>query len=68
GFGLAHALRTLYPNDWKPEKVNVLLADDAAQKAIQYGKTPDEAAALWRDELAAFLAVRERYLVYPGAD
>jgi uncharacterized protein YbbC (DUF1343 family) len=64
GFGLAHVLKTHFP-EWKPEGVNRLLANETAFQAIKDGKTPEEAEALWQAELADFLRVRERHLLYP---
>lgn len=65
GFGLAHVLRTKYKEQWKPEGMNRLLADDEAYQAVLEGKRPEEVRRIWRDELAAFLKIRERYLIYP---
>jgi uncharacterized protein YbbC (DUF1343 family) len=64
GVGLAHVLRTKYPDDWKPEGFLKMLADRASYQALLDGKSPREVEAVWKPELEDFLRVREKYLIY----
>jgi uncharacterized protein YbbC (DUF1343 family)/CubicO group peptidase (beta-lactamase class C family) len=64
GIGMASVLRTNYPDEWKPEGFLKMLADKAAYQAVLAGKTVGEVEALWKDELARFRQVREKYLLY----
>ena len=64
--------RDLYPDDfaWRetasPFWIDRLTGSDQVRRAIDAGADADEVVAGWQDELAAFRAVRERYLLYPG--
>jgi uncharacterized protein YbbC (DUF1343 family) len=64
GIGMAHVLRTKYRDDWKPEGFLKMLADRAAYQAVLDGKPPGEVEAVWKEELARFLEVRRKYLLY----
>jgi uncharacterized protein YbbC (DUF1343 family) len=64
GIGLAHVLRSKYPNDWKPEGFLRMLADRASYQALLDGKPPREVEAVWQPELEDFLRLRARYLLY----
>ena len=65
GVGMAGVLHGLYPKDWKPDALKKFLCDDAAYQAILDGLGPREVEAVWKDELAGFLQVRSKYLLYP---
>jgi uncharacterized protein YbbC (DUF1343 family) len=64
--------RALYPDDfaWRetaaPFWIDQLTGSDQVRRAIDGGADADEVVAGWQHELAAFRAVRERYLLYPG--
>lgn len=64
GLGLAVALRSLYPEHWKPDGLLRFIADRPAYDAILAGKGIEEVKALWKAELDEFLRVRSRYLIY----
>lgn len=42
----------------------LLAGDKQLQRAIENGKSADEIRASWSDDLASFLAIRQRYLLY----
>ncbi len=42
----------------------LLAGDSQLQKDIEAGKTPAQIRATWQDDLEAFKAVREKYLIY----
>jgi uncharacterized protein YbbC (DUF1343 family)/CubicO group peptidase (beta-lactamase class C family) len=64
GIGMARVLRSLYPNEWKPDGFLRMLADEAAYRALLDGRTVREIEAVWQSELADFLQVRAKYLLY----
>jgi uncharacterized protein YbbC (DUF1343 family) len=65
GVTMAVALRTLYPRDWQPEGFRKMLADEAAYRAVLDGLGYEKIKGTWDRELAEFLGVREKYLIYP---
>ena len=65
GIGLACTLRRLYPETWKPEGFLKMLADRPSYQAVLDGKPIAQVKAVWRGELAAFRAIRSKYLLYP---
>jgi uncharacterized protein YbbC (DUF1343 family) len=64
GAALAVELRRLYPQAWKPEGLNRLLADRATYDDLLAGKPLSAITARWDAEVAEFLKVRSRYLLY----
>jgi uncharacterized protein YbbC (DUF1343 family)/CubicO group peptidase (beta-lactamase class C family) len=64
GVGLAVTLRTLYPRLWEPGGFLKMLADRDAYEALLAGGDLAAIRATWTDELASFLQVRSRYLLY----
>ncbi len=42
----------------------LLAGDKQLQRAIENGKSADEIRASWSDDLASFLAIRQKYLLY----
>ena len=64
GIELAAALRKLYPNDYKIERMSELLVNQSAYDALIAGQDPRRIAEDWQDGLAAFQKVREKYLIY----
>jgi uncharacterized protein YbbC (DUF1343 family) len=64
GVELAAALRKLYPNDFKIEKIEGLLVNRAAYDALMAGQDPRRIAQDWMDELGKFEKMREKYLIY----
>jgi uncharacterized protein YbbC (DUF1343 family) len=64
GIELASALRKLYPNDFKLDRMADLLVNQAVLKAIGAGEDPRRIAEDWQDRLDGFVRLREKYLLY----
>ena len=64
GVELAAALHQLYPNDFKIERMNDILGNQAVFDAIVAGEDPRRIAEDWREPLEAFERLREKYLLY----
>lgn len=43
---------------------NKLVGNDKVQRQLKEGATEEEIRAGWQDEVAGFMKVRERYLIY----
>jgi uncharacterized protein YbbC (DUF1343 family) len=65
GLTIARALSTLYPADFQPKGLLVLLGNQATFDALTRGDPVEKIVASWAPDLAAFAAVRARYLLYP---
>ena len=64
GIELAAALHKLYPDDFKLERVQDLLVNQAAYDALAAGQDPRRIAEEWEDRLGVFVTMREKYLLY----
>ncbi len=64
GIELAAALHKLYPNDFKIDKMQGLLVNQAAYDALLAGQDPRRIEQDWMDELQKFNKMREKYLIY----
>lgn len=64
GIELAAALKTLYPADFKMERMAELLVNQAAWDGLVAGRDPRRIAQDWQDELERFQIVRQKYLIY----
>jgi uncharacterized protein YbbC (DUF1343 family)/CubicO group peptidase (beta-lactamase class C family) len=64
GIELAWALRKLYPNDFKMEKMADLLVNQAVFDAIAAGEDPRRIAEDWQERLDEFVRLREKYRLY----
>ncbi len=64
GIELASALRKLYPNDFKLEKMADLLVNQTVFAALAAGEDPRRIAEDWQEPLQAFVRLREKYLLY----
>ncbi|HEY6304630.1 MAG TPA: serine hydrolase [Terriglobales bacterium] len=64
GIELASALHTLYPNDFKLERMADLLVNQVVFEAIKAGEDPRRIVEEWQEQLAGFVRLRERYLIY----
>jgi uncharacterized protein YbbC (DUF1343 family) len=64
GIELASALRRLYPNDFKIDRMTELLLNQDAFDAITAGRDPRRIAEDWQQRLDWFIALREKYLIY----
>jgi uncharacterized protein YbbC (DUF1343 family) len=65
GIELASALHKLYPTNFKLDRMGDLLVNQEALDAIGAGEDPRRIAEEWQDRLNKFIAVRQRYLLYP---
>ena len=68
GLALARVLRRLYRGAWEFEKMDRLLGCPAATRAIDQGMALDVIVATYQTDLAAFIAKREKYLLYAPGD
>lgn len=64
GIELAVALRKLYPEQWKIDKMIDILGNRATFQAIADGQDPRSIAASWQADLEAFRTLRNKYLLY----
>jgi uncharacterized protein YbbC (DUF1343 family)/CubicO group peptidase (beta-lactamase class C family) len=64
GIELASALQKLYPNDYKIATMMDILGNRAVFDAIVAGRDPQRIAQDWQEALDAFIAKREKYLIY----
>jgi uncharacterized protein YbbC (DUF1343 family) len=64
GIELAAALHKLYPAEFKIDKMQGLLVNQAAYDALMAGQDPRRIAQDWMDELKKFGKMREKYLIY----
>ena len=64
GVELASALHKLYPNDFKLEKIEELLVNQAVYDALLAGTDPRRIAQDWQADLEKFMEVRAKYLIY----
>jgi uncharacterized protein YbbC (DUF1343 family)/CubicO group peptidase (beta-lactamase class C family) len=64
GIGLAVTLRSLYLRQWEPAGFLRMLADRDAYEALLAGDGLAAIRSTWEGELADFLKVREKYLLY----
>src|SRR5262249_15210014 len=65
GLALACALRKLYPDDWKPDRYDVLLGHKATSEALKRGATWQELEKGWQAEVERFRERRRAVLLYP---
>jgi uncharacterized protein YbbC (DUF1343 family) len=64
GVELAVALRKLYPDAWKIDRLIDLLANHDVFDAIARGDDPRLIAQGWQDDLQKFIEMRSKYLLY----
>jgi uncharacterized protein YbbC (DUF1343 family)/CubicO group peptidase (beta-lactamase class C family) len=64
GLELASALKKLYPNDYKTDRLYQLLRNRAAIDAINSGVDPRRIAQDAQEEIDQFVQVRKKYLLY----
>lgn len=64
GIELAAALHQLYPKEFKIDRVNDILGNQAVIEAIVRGEDPRRIAEGWRDPLETFERLRQKYLLY----
>ncbi len=64
GVHVATALRDLHPKEWKPEKLNRLLVNDAALARFARGETAGEITGAWAAGAMEFETRRAKHLLY----
>jgi len=64
GLAIARALRRLYPSVWEFAKLDRLLVHPDTMIALDEGLPLASIVETYRDELAAFMKKREKYLLY----
>jgi uncharacterized protein YbbC (DUF1343 family)/CubicO group peptidase (beta-lactamase class C family) len=64
GVELASALRKLYPQQWKMEKLIDLVVNQSVYDAIAQGQDPRRIAQDWQPALDEFQKLRQKYLIY----
>lgn len=64
GLELASALKKLYPNDYKTDKLIELLGNQSALDALNAGVDPRRIAQDVQEEIEKFVEVRKKYLLY----
>jgi uncharacterized protein YbbC (DUF1343 family) len=64
GIEIASALYRFYPQDYKLERINTLLANQHVLEALMNGVDPARIAEDWRGSLEQFEAKRKEALIY----
>ncbi|MBS1865984.1 MAG: DUF1343 domain-containing protein [Acidobacteria bacterium] len=64
GLEIAATLKKLYPDKVDLSKSITLLGNAATVQLLQDGVPPEKIVAGWKDELAAFDAIRRKYFLY----
>jgi uncharacterized protein YbbC (DUF1343 family) len=64
GIELAAALKKLYSDNWKIERMLGLLANRQVFDAVVNGDDPRSIAQGWQEDLGKFKEIRQKYLIY----
>jgi uncharacterized protein YbbC (DUF1343 family)/CubicO group peptidase (beta-lactamase class C family) len=64
GVELAVALRKLYPDQWKIDRMIEILGNHATFEAVGRADDPRSIAASWQQDIDKFRALRSKYLLY----
>jgi uncharacterized protein YbbC (DUF1343 family) len=64
GLAVAATLRSIYSQDWKNDRYNVLLGHGQTWEALKQGTPWREIEKGWQGELRQFLELRKKYLLY----
>ena len=64
GLEIATILHQLYPKQFDPEKLLLLLGNTDTVQQLQSGVPPEKIVASWSSELAAFDQTRRKYFLY----
>jgi uncharacterized protein YbbC (DUF1343 family) len=65
GIAIAIALRKLFREQWNASRLHRMIGDPAVAEAILKPRRLAEVEALFQDDLDAFRAKRQKYLLYP---
>jgi len=61
---LASALSTLYPAEYKTDRLNWLLVNQGSFDSLRQGGDPSRIEDGWLDGLQKFEQIRKKYLIY----
>ena len=64
GIALMSQLAADYPDQWETKNANTLLLNAASLDMIKQGKSVEEIAPLWNDDIERFKETRANYLIY----
>ena len=64
GIEIAAVLKKLYPRQFDPGKLLLLLGNAVTVGMLDQGAKPAEIVQSWSEELAAFETVRRKYFLY----
>jgi len=64
GLEIAMILHRLYPQQFDPEKLLLLIGNSETIQQLQTGVAPDKIVASWSDSLAAFEQIRRKHFLY----
>jgi hypothetical protein len=64
GIELAAALKKLYSDNWKIERMLGLLANRQVFDAVVNGDDPRSIVQGWQEDLGKFKEIRQKYLIY----
>jgi uncharacterized protein YbbC (DUF1343 family) len=64
GMELASALHKLYPEQFRLDKMNDILVNQATLDGLAKGEDPRRIAEEWREALEKFQQLRQKYLIY----
>jgi uncharacterized protein YbbC (DUF1343 family) len=64
GLEIAAILQKLYPKQFDPEKLLLLVGNSGTIQQLQSGAPPEKIVASWSDSLSAFEQVRRKYFLY----
>lgn len=66
GIYILHALKTLYPEEfkWRKERIDGLLGTSEVRNQLDAGRSPKEIIKDWGKELSTFKNKRKKYLIY----
>jgi uncharacterized protein YbbC (DUF1343 family)/CubicO group peptidase (beta-lactamase class C family) len=64
GIEIAAALQKMFPNDWKSENYDRLLANQQTYDMLRRGTPPEDIVKAWQSDLDDFLKRRAQFLLY----
>jgi uncharacterized protein YbbC (DUF1343 family)/CubicO group peptidase (beta-lactamase class C family) len=64
GIEIAAALQKMFPNDWKSDNYNRLLANQQTYDMLRRGTPPEDIVKAWQSDLNDFLKRRAQFLLY----
>jgi uncharacterized protein YbbC (DUF1343 family) len=64
GLEIAAILQKLYPKEFDPEKLLLLVGNSDTIQQLQSGTAPEKIVSSWSDSLTAFEQIRRKYFLY----